>query len=261
MTVETLRRTPVLDKACADAVDLARAAAVEVAGPDGVGEYLGCVAEDERLATHSFVALTPAYAGWEWSVTVVRASRSKVVTVDEVCLLPGSGALLAPAWVPYSERLLPGDLGPGDLLPIDPDDDRLEPGYTGGFEARTGDSEASLDLREAAWELGLGRARVLSLIGMDDAADRWVNGVGGPHVPLAESAPGHCGTCGFVVHLGGLLGQAFGVCANESSPSDGHVVTFDHGCGAHSEAAPVLSLSAMTPPVLDSVGYDELGHG
>ena len=132
MTVETLRRTPVLDKACAEAGDLARAAAVELAGPDGVGDHLACVAEDERLATHSFVALTPAYAGWEWSVTVVRASRSKVVTVDEVCLLPGGGALLAPAWVPYSERLLPGDLGPGDLLPIDPDDDRLEPGYTGG---------------------------------------------------------------------------------------------------------------------------------
>jgi hypothetical protein len=65
-------------------------------------------------------------------------------------------------------------------------------------------------------------------------------------------------TCGFVVRLGGLLGQAFGVCANESSPSDGHVVTMDHGCGAHSEGAGVLSLAATGAPVLDSFGYDEL---
>jgi len=253
--------TATLDKTCADAVELAREAAVAVAGASGVGDYLGCEADDERLATHRFASLSPAYVGWSWSVTVVRASRSKVATVDEVCLLPGADALLAPAWVPYSERLLPGDLGPGDLLPVDPDDDRLEPGYTGGFEVRTGDSEAARDVREVAWELGLGRPRVLSLIGMDDAADRWVNGAGGPHVPLAEAAPGHCGTCGFVLRLGGLLGQAFGVCANESSPSDGHVVTYDHGCGAHSEAAVTLSLSATTAPVLDEVGYDQLGHG
>ena len=153
----TRGRTAGVDQACAQAVDLARAAAVEVAGPDGVGEHLGCAAEDERIATHSFAALNPGYVGWNWSVTVVRASRSKVVTVDEVCLLPGPAALLAPAWVPYSERLLPGDLGPGDLLPVAPDDDRLEPGYTGGFEARSGDSDASIELREVAWELGLGR--------------------------------------------------------------------------------------------------------
>jgi hypothetical protein len=61
--------------------------------------------------------------------------------------------------------------------------------------------------------------------------------------------------------MGGLLGQAFGVCANESSPSDGRVVTFDHGCGAHSEGTIVLSLAAAPPPVLDEIGYDELGHG
>lgn len=261
VTAPAPSRAAAIDKACADAVELARAAAVDTAGPEGVGDYLGCDADDERLATHRFAALSRAYPGWAWSVTVVRASRSKVVTVDEVCLLPGAEALLAPPWVPYAERLLPGDLGPGDLLPVAPDDDRLEPGYTGGFEARSGDSEAALDVREVAWELGLGRKRVLSLIGVDDAADRWVNGPGGPHVPLAEAAPGHCGTCGFVLRLGGLLGQAFGVCANESSPSDGRVVTYDHGCGAHSETAAILSLSVMSAPVLDEVGYDQLGHG
>lgn len=253
------RTTP--DTACAQAVDLARAAAAELAGSEGVGSYLGCASEDERVVTHAFECLSPAYLGWTWAVTVVRASRSKTVTVDEACLLPGTGALLAPPWVPYAERLLPGDLGPGDLLPIDPDDDRLVPGWTGGYEARTRDPDEGTELHEIVADLGLGRPRVLSLTGMDDAADRWLNGPGGPHVPLAEAAPGHCSTCGFRVRMGGLLGQAFGVCANESSPSDGRVVTFDHGCGAHSEATVVLSLAAAPPPVLDEVGYDELGHG
>jgi len=248
------------DPACAAAVDLAAEAAAALAGPAGVGSYHGCVAEDERVVTHSFACLSPAYVGWNWAVTVVRASRSKVVTVDEACLLPGDGALLPPPWVPYSDRLLPGDLGPGDLLPIAADDDRLVPGWTGGFDAVAGEPDDVAELREIVLDLGLARARVLSLLGMDDAADRWVNGPGGPHVPLAESAPAHCSTCGFRVRMGGLLGQGFGVCANESSPSDGRVVTFDHGCGAHSEATAV-SLAFAPQPVLDEIGYDELGHG
>ena len=247
----------------ADAVELARGAAAEEAGADGVGEHLGVHGDDDRVVTHRFAALSRAYVGWEWSVTLVRASRAKAVTVDEVCLLPGSGALLAPAWVPYAERVQPGDLGPGDLLPVPADDDRLEPGWTGGAQALVEDDSPDDDspddeVTRVAWELGLGRARVLSVIGIDDAADRWVNGAGGPLTPMAEAAPATCVSCGFLVRLGGLLGQAFGVCANESSPSDGHVVTMDHGCGAHSEGGLVASLAAASAPVLDSFGYDEL---
>ena len=252
-------RAVALDAACADAVDLARAAAVEEAGPEGVGDHVGVDADDERVATHRFAALSRAYVGWQWSVTVARASRAKNVTVDEVCLLPGPGALLGPAWIPYADRLQPGDLGPGDLLPVPADDDRLEPGWTGGVEALADDGEPELQLGELAWELGLARNRVLSLIGVDDATDRWINGAGGPHSALAEAAPGECVSCGFLVRLGGLLGHGFGVCANESSPSDGHVVTLDHGCGAHSEGGEILSLAAAPPVVLDSVGYDSLG--
>ena len=35
--------------------------------------------------------------------------------------------------------------------------------------------------------------------------------------------------------MGGSARLLFGVCANEWSPFDGKVVSFDHGCGAHSE--------------------------
>jgi Protein of unknown function (DUF3027) len=256
--VPTATRSSAVDQALAEAVDVARAAAAEEAGADGVGEHLGVDGDDERVATHRFAAVSRAYVGWAWSVTLARASRGKAVTVDEVCLLPGAGALLAPPWVPYAERLQPGDLGPGDLLPVLADDDRLEPGWTGGAEALADDGSPDDEVARLAWELGLARERVLSVVGVDDAADRWVNGSGGPHTPLAEAAPASCVTCGFVVRLGGLLGQAFGVCANEYSPSDGHVVTMDHGCGAHSEGGAAFTPVAPAGPVLDSLGYDEL---
>jgi hypothetical protein len=38
------------------------------------------------------------------------------------------------------------------------------------------------------------------------------------------------------VRLLGALGRLFGVCANEFAPDDSRVTSFDHGCGAHSEA-------------------------
>jgi hypothetical protein len=98
-----------------------------MAGPAGVGEHLAMTADGDRVVTHLFRSLDPAYRGWCWAVTVARASRSKHVTVSESLLLPGDEAILAPDWVPWRERLRPGDLGPGDLLPAAPDDARLVP--------------------------------------------------------------------------------------------------------------------------------------
>ncbi len=115
------------DDACAQAVDLARSAAEEMAGASAVGEHLGVTADGDRVVTHRFACREPAYRGWCWAVTVARASRAKNVTVDESLLVPGPDAILAPDWVPWRERLLPGDLGVGDLLPAPPDDPRLVP--------------------------------------------------------------------------------------------------------------------------------------
>ena len=115
------------DEACAQAVNLARSAAEEMAGPGGWGNTLGVTADGDRVVTHRFSCLDPAYRGWCWAVTVARASRAKNVTVDETLLVPGPEAILAPDWVPWKERVLPGDLGVGDLLPAPPDDARLVP--------------------------------------------------------------------------------------------------------------------------------------
>ena len=113
-TATVASKTPAakLDAACAAAVDLARDA---VEG-DHIGEHLGVVAEGERDATHYFECTLPGYKGWRWAVTVARAPRSRTVTVSETVPLPGDGALLAPSWVPWHERLQPGDLGVGDEI-------------------------------------------------------------------------------------------------------------------------------------------------
>lgn len=222
------------DAALVAAVDQAREAAVEEAGADVVGDHLAVVMEGERLATHTFTCLNPAYVGWQWAVTLARAPRAKVVTVTEVVLLPGPEALVAPAWVPWSERVQPGDLSAGDVLPTAVDDARLVPGMTGQDDLEGVSSAAPL--QPGQWEIGLGRVRVLSPIGRDDAADRWVEGDFGPNAPMAKQAALECSTCGFLLPMNGAMGQQFAVCANELSPADGHVVALTYGCGAHSEA-------------------------
>lgn len=248
-------RAPALDAQCAAAVDLARSVAVEIAEPDQVGEHLATVAEDDRVVTHFFACLAGGYQGWRWAVTVARASRARVVTVDEVVLLPSDEAILAPEWVPWSDRLRPGDVRAGDLLATPADDLRLEPGYTGADEDLSAGGEQSGML---PYEMGLDRARVLSRFGIQDAADRWYGGDAGPNHPVARAAPAHCRTCGFLVSIGGTLGRMFGVCANAYSPSDGQVVAYDHGCGAHSEAVAVAVQPQLEPPIVDEFGYDML---
>jgi hypothetical protein len=246
-----------VDAVLAGAVELARDAAVELAGAANIGEHLGVHAEGERLVTHDFACLDHAYRGWRWAVTLSRASRSKTVTVDEAVLLPGPDSLLAPEWVPWSERLKPGDLGVGDLLVTEEDDDRLEPGYAGSvaLDERVDEAADEID-RVAIWELGLGRARVLSPIGRDDATDRWYSGDRGPTAPIAVAAPAPCSTCGFFLPLAGSMRRVFGVCANEFSPGDGTVVSVDHGCGAHSEVAVLPGPIEVTPSSLDEIDYD-----
>lgn len=226
---ESVRAHGKLDAVCAAAIDVARQAAVAVGG-ESVGEHQAVHAEGDRLVTHAFAAEVAGYTGWFWSVSVTRVPRSKSVTVDEVVLLPGPDALLAPPWVPWSERVRPGDLSPGDLLPVDPDDPRVVAAFLS-----TDDPADPVQVAEVAFELGLGRERVLSRDGRAEAAERWRAGDVGPGSAMASSAPAHCGTCAFCVPVAGSLRAAFGVCTNELSPADGRVVSVEYGCGAHSD--------------------------
>ena len=260
MTVSTARtRTREPDELCAEAVEEARAAIIAVVGAAAVGEHRGVQAEGERIVTHLFDCADPAYSGWMWAVTVVRAPRAKVCTVSETVLLPGPGSLLAPAWVPWHDRLRPGDLGVGDLLPAPPDDERLVPLVVlEGDDAVTDwyPDQEDVDLGEAADLLTSGRSRVLSAIGRDGAAERWYTSEHGPRSPLAHAAPAHCVSCGFFVPLSGELGLLFGACANAYAPDDGRVVSVDHGCGAHSETVATELIARAVSPVIDEFGYD-----
>jgi len=253
--VMTAARALKADAVAVAAVEQARAALLEFADPADVGEHLGHLVEGDRVVTHFFGCTRPGYRGWRWSVTVVRAARAKTVTVDEVVLLPGDEAVTAPAWLPWKERIKPGDLGPGDLLPADEGDPRLVPGYTAGDEVVDEDS-----VRAVIDELGLGRRRVLSLEGRDLAAQRWYDGSHGPEAPIVESAPGTCASCGFLVRLAGPLSRVFGVCANAYANDDGRVVSYDHGCGAHSEAklSKKNQPQPLPEPVLDTLSWDDL---
>jgi hypothetical protein len=242
------RRSVRLDATCAAAVDLARAALAETDLDDGatIGEHLGTVAEGERLVTHLFECLLPGYRGWRYTATVTRVVRSRHVTVCETALLPGPDALLAPSWLPWQERLRPGDLGVGDLLPTGAGDNRLVPAYL------ESDDPA---VEETAFELGLGRRRVMSRPGRQDTAERWYEGEHGPDAEIAKAAPSdaRCGTCGFYLPVAGSLRALFGVCGNLLAPDDGRVVSADHGCGAHSE---VLVEQAVPVEELPTV-YDD----
>ena len=71
------RRAPKLDALLAEAAEAARDALAELAG----------------------------YRGWEWFATLARAPRSRQITVCEIGLLPGAEAIVAPDWVPWSDRV------------------------------------------------------------------------------------------------------------------------------------------------------------
>lgn len=119
-------------------IRLAREALREITPDATVGELLGQRDEGEHVTTLSFAATMPGYPGWSWTVSVAELP-DEAPTVLEAELLPGDGALLAPDWVPWSERLEEyraaqaaaaeaeaaedADDADEDLDDLDPDDD------------------------------------------------------------------------------------------------------------------------------------------
>ena len=210
------KRSPLLSDV---AIATARAALEEIAAPEEIGEHIGVGGLSQNVATHRFEASVPGYDGWEWNAVIACATGSTWVTVNEVALMPAAGALEAPDWVPYSERLRPGDLGPGDILEPAPDDNRI-----------TADSFS----RHAIVFPGRETKHYLTEQGLSEAEKRWRTGEFGPNSEFAEKATLHCRTCAFYVPMGEPVGENFGVCTNEYS-ADGRVVASSYGCGAHAD--------------------------
>jgi hypothetical protein len=212
-------------------LELARSAAIADAGnPELVGADVSVEIDDDgRVETYLFEAHLAGYKGWRWCVTIAKVDKKSEPTICDVVVLPGPDALLAPEWVAYRDRIQPGDVGVGDIVPSSLDDTRLVP----LVHSLIADEE--LDAMQV-FDLGLGRARVMSIEGRDQASKRWYESDRGPQSPIAQAAPKPCSSCAFFVPISGSLRASFGVCANAISPEDARVVSVDHGCGAHSEA-------------------------
>ena len=240
------------------ALEIARAAILETIPAEHIGVALDTVVEpsqdsDVVITSYTFECTSAGYPGWYWEVSVVEISGQGHPTVSEVNLLPGAVALVPAAWKPWAGRVEAGDLGVGDLLPPPENDDRLTAGFTslGDLEDISDDLAA---LHPVQWELGLGREKVLSTIGQERAVNRWFEKLNGPKSAMAKSAPAQCGSCGFLVAIGGSMGQVFGVCGNEFGAADGQVVATTFGCGAHSS---VRQEQAAPIPVVDLVIDDQ----
>lgn len=114
-------RTGKPDAVLAAAVDAAREAVHSIADPSDVGTHVGARTEGDRVVTHLFECRLSGYPGWQWFAVLTRNSRSKVITVNEVGLLPSDNSVLAPEWVPWAERVRPEDAQPEESAEVSPD--------------------------------------------------------------------------------------------------------------------------------------------
>jgi hypothetical protein len=87
---------------------LAREALAEITAAGTFGDFISETAEGEDVYTLLFAATMGGYPGWHWTVSVAELPDS-APTVLEAELLPGDGSLLAPEWVPWSDRLVAGE--------------------------------------------------------------------------------------------------------------------------------------------------------
>ena len=110
--------------------ELAERVALSVADRrEQIGEYVGANTSEDGLTEFLFNSDITGYENWKWSVSLFYDKELQNWTVCESSLIPSKGALLAPEWVSWKDRLLPSDLSPSDVLGTDPDDERLEPVY------------------------------------------------------------------------------------------------------------------------------------
>lgn len=93
-----------VDARLIEAHDLALAALHEITPASTVGAPAGYTLEDDGAVSLRFANTMPGYPNWFWTVSVAAVEGAEP-TVLEAELLPGEGALLAPEWVPWAERL------------------------------------------------------------------------------------------------------------------------------------------------------------
>lgn len=105
------------------AVDQARAALLEITPASTIGAVVGHTTHDEHVLSLHFASLMPGYPDWHWTATLSRIDGESEPNVLETELLPGEGAVLAPEWTPWSERLEDYKLAQEHAAALAEDDD------------------------------------------------------------------------------------------------------------------------------------------
>lgn len=110
----------------------ARSALLEVTDERSVGPFVGELDEGGAVTSVLFESNLPGYPGWKWSVSIARLEGAEP-TVLESQLVPGDGALVAPDWVPWADRLeeyraaqaagAEAEAAAAELADVDDDDD------------------------------------------------------------------------------------------------------------------------------------------
>jgi hypothetical protein len=95
---------PVSSLETSPAVAVARAALLEITLESDVGALVSEQTNDEGVSTILFASSMLGYPDWFWTVSVAQLPGEEP-TVLEAELMPGEGALIAPDWVPWADRL------------------------------------------------------------------------------------------------------------------------------------------------------------
>ena len=136
-------------------VELALAALQEVTDAGDIGEVLAVEEVEPGVVDVRFASTTAAYAGWHWTVSTADLPDQEP-TVLEVELLPGDGALLAPPWVPWAERLAEGRRQhPDERHPGEPGDDEADLDEAGDDLDDDLDEDTDLDEDDLSGDDGL----------------------------------------------------------------------------------------------------------
>lgn len=119
--------------------DLARAALLEITPASTVGDYVETKDEGDGVVSLLFASAMPGYPDWQWTVSIAEVEGAEP-TVMEAELMPAEGALLAPDWVPWSDRLAEYKAAQVDAVDGETDDDDLD-----DDESDDDDSDDELD--------------------------------------------------------------------------------------------------------------------
>ncbi len=101
-TPEVARELPPIDETTAR--ELALAALREITPATTIGDPTDASVDEDGVLTLPFANRMAGYPGWFWTVSLAQVEDA-APTVLEVELTPGEGALTAPEWLPWAERL------------------------------------------------------------------------------------------------------------------------------------------------------------